>query len=98
MRRVVLFKPDVSMPLHLYVLFLVGAIVLVGAFISFLARWLSLCDALPFISIGALLIAVFPWNLRHMESRHPRLRLRRTAVVLIAFAVLTAIEAIRCRL
>lgn len=95
MKKIVLIPPDVSVPSYVYVLIVFGMVIGVGACISLVAGLSSLCGTLPFISASAALVALFPWSLRNVRSAG-RFSGRRTALVLVAFAMVSALAAILC--
>ncbi len=92
--RIVLVRPDVSVPLHVFVISLVGAIGDVGASIWYLTHIHSMCAALPVFSVSSALFAILPWNLRHARVNVGG---RRLAGLLIAGAVLWGVAAMWCR-
>lgn len=92
--RITLAQPDVSIPLYVAISSLVGAVGGIGATIAYVAGLTSMCAALPVFSLSSALVAALPWSLRRTNRRLPGTR---AAMVLMAFAVLCAIEAIRCR-
>jgi hypothetical protein len=96
MRRVLIIKPDVALPLCVYVMILIGMVVAVGSCVTLVMGWSSLCEVLPFMSVGVALVALLPWHLRNVPLG--RFKGRRTAFILVALAVFLAVEASWCRL
>jgi len=72
----------------------VGAIITIGATVSFFTGFGTRCELLPFFSVSTALSAPLPWILGHAR---PGLPGTRTAVVLVAFAAFTAFVSILCR-
>lgn len=92
--RILLVRPDVSVPLHVYIITVFGVIGGVGATISYLTGFRSMCELLPAFSMSGALVAALPWNLRRSRANFGG---RRLAGLLVAFAVFTGVMAILCR-
>jgi hypothetical protein len=93
--KVMLVRPDVSAPLLSVVSFFVGGVVAVGAWVSFLTGVRPICDLLPVLSASTALTAALPWNLRRARVTFGG---RRLAILLVATALVSGVQAIRCRL
>jgi hypothetical protein len=96
MKRVLLFRPDVSVPLPVLVSFMAGAAGGIAGFIWLFTHLASPFTALPVISASLALMAVLPWNLRH-QPRPVNFGGRRLAIVLIVAGAVMALQAIRTR-
>lgn len=95
MKRIIVARPDYSISLPLYVLFILGGIGIVSGAILFFAGFLSLCQILPVLSVSVALLAILPWSLRHLPFAAGR-RASRTALSWIVLAVFLAVASIWC--
>lgn len=89
-----LLARDVSVPTHAVVVWLLGALIGLGACIGWLFGFGSMCALLPLFSVSSGLMGVLPWGLR----RVPRFPGMRITVVFVSFAALTLVLAVRCRM
>jgi hypothetical protein len=93
-RKILLARPDVFVPLHAVVMFFVGALVGVGTAASVLAGLGSRCGSMPYFAASAASCAPLFWSLRHARGVPGR----RAAVVLIAFSIVAAVASFACAL
>jgi hypothetical protein len=93
--KIVLARPDVSIPLHVAVILVMSVLGnLLGA-IWYVTGRASSCEVSPLLSVSCALFSIFPWNLRHTRFF---VRGRLTAGLTIGLAAILALVGTACRL
>jgi len=92
MKRILLFRPDVSVPVPVVVSVMAAGIFGVGSCIWFFTHLhsISICNPIRVMAVSMILIAVLPWNLRN-QRRPANFGGRRLAFVLVAGAAVVVV-------
>ena len=99
MKRVLLARPDLSVPWPALVAFFLGSLGAGVACVFFLLGHTTMCAILPVLAVGIALVAVFLWSLGgHQISLSLWRWPRRTALVFLVIAASLGQYGVRCRL